>query len=328
MPEQIPAISVLLPVYNGAQYLAESIDSILGQTWQDFELIIINDGSKDESQEIIQSYSDSRIRYFEHENIGLAATLNRGIGLAKGHFIARQDQDDVSAPDRFASQIGYLEANPRCGMVGTWAEIWCDRLKTERLLCHPLDNVVLQFHLVFDNPFVHSSVMLRREIFDVVGGYSTDCSRQPPEDYELWSRVARCCEVGNIPEILVVYREVPHSMSRNTNNAFTDRMILISAENLAWWLGLSAPNELCFTLAAFAQGGFGAVSGNRYEMRMIQSCLQILAERLSKVYSAPQEMLNGVARNYYRGIKYNYNRHRYGVLYARLCYLNDQLWSG
>src|SRR5687767_7542953 len=96
-----PLISVLLPVYNAEKYLRESIDSILKQTYSNFEFLILNDGSTDGSEEIIKSYSDPRIRYSKHENCGLAATLNKGIEQAKGEIIARQDQDDISLPERF-----------------------------------------------------------------------------------------------------------------------------------------------------------------------------------------------------------------------------------
>lgn len=322
MSEQIPAISVLLPVYNGAPYLTESIDSILSQTWQDFELIIINDGSRDESAEIIRSYRDPRIRYFEQENIGLAATLNRGIGLAKGQYIARQDQDDISLPQRFSRQIACMEANPKCGLVGTWAEIWSEHSKTERSLHHPPDNLHLQFSLVFDNPFVHSSVMLRREVLDVVGVYSTDHLRQPPEDYELWSRVARNFEVANIPEELLVYREVPASMSRDKNNSFVDRLVAISAENLGWWLQLPDSDERCRVIAALAHGMIEAdCSGDK--LKTVRSCLHTLAGRVETTCHVPQATLCQVADEYFIGLKFNYYRQKYGNSWARFCTIKD-----
>ena len=111
---------------NNAKTEREAIDSILGQTFTDFELIIINDGSRDSSGCCVQSYSDSRIRYLGQENVGLAATLNKGIALARGEYIARQDQDDISLPGRFAAQVAFLDANPDCGMVGAWAEIFTE----------------------------------------------------------------------------------------------------------------------------------------------------------------------------------------------------------
>src|SRR4051812_15533497 len=120
---EAPKISVLLPVYNAEPYLKEAIDSVLQQTFADFELIIINDGSKDRSADIIKSYTDKRILFIDQENIGLSATLNKGIALARGEYIARQDNDDISRPERFRKQVTYLDAHPRTMLLGTAAEI-------------------------------------------------------------------------------------------------------------------------------------------------------------------------------------------------------------
>lgn len=231
-----PVISVLLPVYNGAAYLAAAIDGILHQTFRDFELIIIDDGSRDHSVEIINGYSDSRIRFFAQDNRGLAATLNRGIELATGKYIARQDQDDISRPERFAEQSTYLEKHPACAMVGSWADIWREGGPTGRTLRHPSEDALIKLELLFDNPFVHTSMMLRRECLLAVGGYSTDPARQPPEDYELWSRMARRWDVANIPEALVIYREVAGSMSRSKDRDFWDRVVTIRSENMQMML--------------------------------------------------------------------------------------------
>ncbi len=119
----LPSISVILPVYNGAGDVARSIQTVLTQTNSDFELIVIDDGSKDNSVEVLRNINDPRLRIYHQENIGLAATLNRGIELARGRYIARQDQDDLSMPTRFAEQFEYMEANPDCALLGTWAEI-------------------------------------------------------------------------------------------------------------------------------------------------------------------------------------------------------------
>ena len=235
-----PELSVLLPVYNGASHLREAIESILSQTYADFELIVIDDGSTDDSLSILEEYADSRIRVFSHTNRGLAASLNRAIGLAKGRYVARQDQDDVSLPQRFEKQVRFLKEHPTAGMVGTWARILAGNAETGRVHRHPSDNATLKFALMFDNPFVHSSMMIRKSVFDSVGVYTTDPSRQPPEDYELWSRIARAFDVANIPEVLHIYREVPKSMSRDHANPFLDRVVNISAENIARVLGREA----------------------------------------------------------------------------------------
>ena len=232
-----PELSVLLPVYNGASYLREAIESILGQTYTDFELIVIDDGSTDDSLSVVREFADGRIRVFSQTNMGLAASLNRAIGLAKGRYVARQDQDDLSLPERFEKQVRFLDEHPTAGMVGTWARILTGNAETDRVHKHPSDNATLKFALMFDNPFVHSSMMIRKSVFDSVGLYTTDPSRQPPEDYELWSRIARAYDVANIPEVLQIYREVPKSMSRDRANPFLDRVINISAGNIARILG-------------------------------------------------------------------------------------------
>ncbi len=237
--EKKPLVSVILPVYNGEKYLAEAVESILSQSYQNFELVIIDDGSKDKSQEIIKRFKDKRIRVYTQINKGLAETLNRGISLAKGVYIGRQDQDDFSYPQRLEKQVNYLNKNQKCGLVGTWADIWEDgNEKTHRFHKHPSTNKLLQFFLLFNNPFVHSSVMIRKTALKEVGFYSTDKSRQPPEDYELWSRIARKYDLANIPEILHAYREVPLSMSRS-KLGFKSKVVKISRENLGralrWW---------------------------------------------------------------------------------------------
>lgn len=230
--EKKPLVSVILPVYNGEKYLDEAIKSILSQSYKRFELIIIDDGSKDKSLSIIKRFKDSRIKVYSQTNKGLAKTLNRGISLSKGTYIARQDQDDFSYPNRLEKQVNYLNINPRCGLVGTWAEIWeGNNKKTRRSHKHPSINKLLQFFLLFNNPFVHSSVMIRKTALKEVGLYSTDKSRQPPEDYELWSRIAQKYELANIPEILHAYREVPKSMSRS-KLGFKSKVVKISRENL------------------------------------------------------------------------------------------------
>ena len=238
-------------MYNGETYLVEAIDSVLGQTYGHFELIIIEDGSKDGSYDVLQRFTDSRVKVIRQANMGLAATLNKGIGLAAGKYIARQDQDDISFPTRFEKQVRFLNDHPDYGMVGTRAEIWMGNRRTGRVHRHPTENHILKFDLLINNPFVHSSVMIRKTALEKVGLYSTDPARQPPEDYELWSRVARDFKVANLPEILHVYREVPKSMSRITANPFLEKIVRISSENISWYLGKRNPEPEIIKLAEY-----------------------------------------------------------------------------
>jgi len=249
-----PLLSVILPVYNGGKYLHAAISSILMQTYSDFEVIVINDGSLDDSGSTVHSFNDSRIRYIEQTNQGLAATLNRGIDLAHGVYVARQDQDDISLPYRLAKQVAYMQAHPECGLLGTWAQIMEIEKLSDRFHRHPTDPGELRYHLLFNNPFVHSSVMLRKSVLDQIGGYSTDPERQPPEDYELWSRISRVAEVSNLPESLLIYREIPSSMSRTGVAPFQQRLIALSAENIALATGSQVNDPNIKAIAAITHG--------------------------------------------------------------------------
>jgi len=265
-----PLVSVLMPVYNGAADLRRALDTVLGQTFRDFEVIAINDGSKDESAALLDAVDDPRVRVIHQDNMGLAATLNRGLTMARGRLIARQDQDDLSHPERFSKQVAYLNARADCILLGTAAEIWVGDEPTERSHDHPIEHALLAFDLLFNNPFVHSSVMMRRDAVLGIGGYTTDKSRQPPEDYELWSRLARKGRVANLPERLLVYREVPQSMSRTGPNPFLDRLVSLSAENLAFANGLTQPIPTMVDVAAFTHSAFHRLSKRPDVLAMIE----------------------------------------------------------
>jgi len=304
-----PVVSVLLPVYNGAPYLAAAIQSILDQTHGDWEMIIVNDGSVDASAEIIMQFQDARIRYFDQENRGLAATLNRAIGLARGAYLARQDQDDLSFPDRLHKQVTFLDAHPDVGMLGSWAEIWNGNRLTGRLLAHPTDDASLKFHLLFDNPFVHSSMMIRRCILDEVGGYSEDPSRQPPEDYELWSRVGRRFRVANLPETLVAYREVQGSMSRMGDRPFVRNLITISAENIARASGQPATAPEVIALARLHHRVYDGIPRGVRWGRMIK-VFQKGARRIAEESGVPFSELETLMRRERLRISYHFFRYR------------------
>ncbi|MES2767721.1 MAG: glycosyltransferase [Bdellovibrionota bacterium] len=219
-------ISIILPVYNGALYLKESIDSILNQEYENFELIIIDDGSKDNSWEIIESCAKNpKIKAHKQANHGLAATLNTGISLAKYDYIARQDQDDISLPGRLKAQMLFLLNNPTVDLVGTWAQVIEEDKLVDRYLKHEIEDKKIKTFLLFDTPFVHTSVLFKKKVAMDVGLYATDLNVQPPEDYEFWTRFALKHELANIPEILIHYREVKTSMSRQIGNTFAKNMI-------------------------------------------------------------------------------------------------------
>lgn len=285
-----PAITVLLPVYNGAADVEKAVASVLSQTFTDFELLIIDDGSKDNSADLVARFEDPRIRLIRQTNCGLAATLNRGCDMAEGEFIARQDQDDLSHPARLEKQLEYMRSNPDCALLGTWAEIQAGDEPTGRSHTHATEHGLLCFDLLFNNPFVHSSAMLRRAAVLEIGGYSTDPDRQPPEDYELWSRIARRYRVANLPEKLLIYREVAQSMSRTGANPFIEKLVTICAENIALANGLAVPNAACVDIAALTHSAYHRFSGqsNLEQMRKI---LRGAAQRIASQSNAPQVVL-------------------------------------
>jgi len=256
-------VTVIVPVYRGERTLAQALSSLLAQDIDGLEVIVIDDGSPDRSADIalkMREAADGRLTVLRQSNCGLAATLNRGIGLARGKYIARQDQDDIVLAGRLVRQFAYLEANPDIAMVGTWAQIYVENTPTQRYHRHPASNEVLQLELLFDNPFVHSSMMIRADVLREMGGYCEDKSRQPPEDYELWSRIARKYRVANIPEVLTVYREVAGSMSRDGDSPFLTKVIRIAAESVYHVLAPDYSAQECSALVElYHRGGMAGV---------------------------------------------------------------------
>lgn len=201
-------LSVIMSVFNGERYLASAIDSILAQSFRDFEFLIVDDGSTDQTAQILEDFAakDARIRVIRHaKNKGLTPALNGMIAAAKGEYLARMDGDDISLPDRFARQIAWLDAHPECGVLGT--SYWViDPEGRRRLACYyENDHDFLTWYLCFQNPLAHPSVMGRTELFRRVGGYCEKAHYS--EDYELWWRLSRITKLGSLPELLLELRQ-------------------------------------------------------------------------------------------------------------------------
>ncbi|MBK9175723.1 MAG: glycosyltransferase [Flavobacteriales bacterium] len=211
MTERAPLVSVVMPVHNAERFVGDAIRSMLGQTFRDFEFIVVNDGSTDGSQEIITSFHDFRIRLINQANQGIGAALNNGIAAARGELIARMDADDLSLPERLAKQTAFLQSNPHIGILGTWATIEDIAGMSKGSLEHPTDDARIRYALLFDTPFVHPTVMFRRCVFVEDAGYSS--APGVFEDFELWSRMIRRTQGANLPEHLLRYRLVPGSFS-------------------------------------------------------------------------------------------------------------------
>lgn len=226
----MPKVSVLMPAYNAEKYIVEAIESILSQTFQDFEFIIINDGSTDNTVKIIQEYAkrDKRIRFINNSrNQGLIAVLNQGLDLCRGEYIARMDCDDISLPERFAKQVKYLDEHPNVVVVGTWMQIF----GKNNSVCECVPNVTTIDLIIKGNLVAHSVAMLRKSVLR-----DNNIYYNPKyiyiEDYALWFQLLNYGEIHNIQETLLKYRIHDESVSVLNRDAQHESARLIHSEIL------------------------------------------------------------------------------------------------
>ena len=229
----VPRVSVLMSVYNGEKYLFDAIDSILRQTYKDFEFLIINDGSSDSSCDIINAFNDSRIRIVNNPtNIGLTNSLNKGIDLARGEYIARIDADDVAVPERLEAQLAYLEIHHGTALVSSAVLIIDDRGNDIRTYVPPQDPILMSWHLIFRNPIRHSSVMWRKKMVEkTIGKFNPDF--RLAQDYELWSRINQRFSIGTIEKVLIKFRMHNSMLSTVQYNLQNDFAVQVTKNQLA-----------------------------------------------------------------------------------------------
>jgi glycosyltransferase involved in cell wall biosynthesis len=199
-----PAVSVLLPVRDGRRYLKEALDSVLGQTLAELEVIVVDDGSTDGTDAVLGAYDDERLRVLRQEPSGLVAALRLAAEAAQAPLLARMDADDVSLPERLERQRRFLEDHPRVGVLGCGVELVDEDGSAPSTILLPRDDGALRRRLLLRNPFTHGSVVLQRTAFDDAGGYRPRHGAN--EDYDLWRRIARNWELAALPEVLYRYR--------------------------------------------------------------------------------------------------------------------------
>jgi glycosyltransferase involved in cell wall biosynthesis len=223
-----PKITVLMPVYNCELYIQEAVDSILNQTFTDFEFLIIDDASSDKTVTIIKTYNDLRIKLIEKPlNTGYTNSLNYGLTIASGEYIARMDGDDISLPERFAKQVAFLDKNLDVVLCGTALKI----IDSYRVICYPEFHEDIKLEMLKRNCIVHPSVMFKKSVLN--NNYiKYDISKEPAEDYNLWTKLLLYGKLYNFQEVLLYYRVHQSQVSQKRNNIQVDSSIITQMELL------------------------------------------------------------------------------------------------
>jgi glycosyltransferase involved in cell wall biosynthesis len=241
-----PKVSVLLSVYNGQEHLAEALESVQAQSMPHWELIAVDDGSSDDSARILEAFAadDARMRVLTNpENLGLAASLNRGLRECRGEFVARQDADDISYPARLELQTKYLEEHPRVLLCGSAVEqIGPSGRLLNKVIPQPASDQVIRLKMLLTNAFHHSSVMLRLEDMRTWGlSYRTDY--RFGQDYELWSRLLKKGQGGNLLDPLIKFRVHSGQVSKihwRTQQGYADQVSQALFKDRGWDAHFSA----------------------------------------------------------------------------------------
>jgi glycosyltransferase involved in cell wall biosynthesis len=241
-------VSVALTVYNGSAYLREAVESILSQTYRDFEFIIVNNASTDETLPYLQSLKDPRIKLIHLEtNQGQTRALNRAIQEASGRWVARMDADDLSMPERLAVQRGYLSTHPKAAVVGSWTDEIDNQGRHLKRMKYPTDPWEIRCHLLSDGDLTHRclahpSVMFLKKAVVEAGGYNEQVAYA--QDYDLWTRLSRQHELHNVGQVLLNYRSLTGSTSRRNLDTMKQELDGIVSRNVvALYPDLSASDQ-------------------------------------------------------------------------------------
>lgn len=273
----MPKVSVIMPVYNAEKYLREAIDSILEQSFTDFEFIIIDDASKDSSVDIVKEYNDSRIQLYQNDcNMGVAATLNRGLYLAKGEYIARMDADDISLSERFEMQVKELDNDPMLGLCGSNVIVFSDTKQHYSEL--PLSHLDIQYTLFILSSFVHPVVMLRKSMLTELNLYYEE-TYEGREDYRLWMQVGLSgWEMKNLEKPLLKYRVHSSQVTKKHDDRQTEK----HCELKRWYL---KKNNIEFSdkeLEVLCKVSLGGVLESYLEIKE----LKVVFEKIIKKYDS------------------------------------------
>lgn len=230
-------VSIIMPVYNNQDYIKEAIESIIAQSFKEWELIIINDASTDNTPNIIKSYKDKRIKNITNfKNEGVAASLNKGLKIAEGEYIARIDSDDICLPNRFELQIEFLDNNPKTVIVGSNAEIINYSGDVLSITDLPTTDIDIRNMLFVRNPLIHPSVMFRKKILDKTGNYNVKFNGA--EDYELWFRMLKFGKAYNFKKPLIKRRVHDNVVTKKFRYKVEARAMLARLLHLKYLLSI------------------------------------------------------------------------------------------
>ena len=236
-----PHVSVLMTVYNGEKFLKDAVESILNQTYSNFEFVIVDDNSTDGTFHILEQYSkrDKRINLIRNsDRIGFIRSLNKGLSVAQGEYIARMDADDVSLPNRLELQLKFLEDHPEIGLCGTWIKVITEK-RGHYFIKNPTSPFLIRWRLLFNDCIVHPSVMIHKKLLDQEGGYATEALYA--EDYDLWIRLNKKTLFSNISDILYLYRIHGENISLKKDMEQEQKSIAVSKKAISGFLGKNVP---------------------------------------------------------------------------------------
>jgi glycosyltransferase involved in cell wall biosynthesis len=226
----MPQATVLIPTYNCGKFIKQALESVLQQPYTDYELIVVDDGSTDETEKVVKSIIDSRIIYIKNpQNLGISAASNIGLNLAKGKYIARMDADDIIIGNRLSDQIAFLESNPKYGMVGGWYKMMDEKGFIIREVKPLTNNIDLQPALLFRNQFAQSAVTMRS---DIAKRLMYNESLPNCEDHDLWIRIAKESKIANLPEYYLQYRWHKNNTCNTHQKSLQQSLISIYSKEL------------------------------------------------------------------------------------------------
>ncbi len=286
-----------MPVYNGEDFLHETIESVLNQTYSDFLFLIINDGSKDKTKEIIKNYADKRIIYHENEtNLGLVASLNKGINMVETEFMARIDADDLWVQNKLEKQINLLDSHPDIGICGTSIKKFG---AFEGTFIFPTENETLKAGFLFYCMMSHPSVIFRMSFLKETGlRYRPDF--YPAEDYKMWVDALLHTQIYNIPEVLVYYRQHDNQITQETNILQKTKTNEIKVELLRRIYPNVTEEELSFHLNSFIPLDFKSISDYKKSKNWTN---KIITKNNETQYIKPEILKKELSRYLQIGLK-------------------------